>query len=195
MSAGIYGGAFNPICKHHVNIISYILKQNIVDKVVIVPAYKSQSNKQLETGYHRLMMCNLVLNNNNKVIISDYEIKNKLTDDYVTIVKNLMNHLTETYKFNKYYFIIGSDNAININNWKDKDEVLKLLPYIIIPRPFYDLQDKWHGSHIYLKDYTLTTASSTLARKCLNDTNNNYLHDSVIKYIKDNHLFKWIQKM
>ena len=39
MKIGVYGGSFNPVHKGHIKIANYVIDNNLVDKLLIVPSY------------------------------------------------------------------------------------------------------------------------------------------------------------
>lgn len=194
---GLYSGAFNPIANHHIAIINYLLINNIVDKIVLIPVYKSLNDKKknLVSGVDRINMCNIAIKYLNimNVSISDYEIVNGLTNSY-DIMKYYVNEL---FKNDDCYFIMGLDNAINVDKWNNKDEALNLLPYIIIPRNIdnhmiKDYKDEWFNKdpHIYIKDFvTINSSSSQAKNEYINSGRTELLNDDVIKYIKENGLY------
>lgn len=190
----LYGGAFNPIAKHHVVITNKILE--VVDEIIIIPAFKSLYDKQLESGHHRLNMCNIAIknNNNNKISISDFEITNKLSGTFYDIIKLYLNKYKKENE--KYYFIMGIDNALNIDKWQDKEKSLNLLPFIIVPRPNYILpnENMWFMKqpHIFVNSDIWEYGSSTKAReeyKIYKDTS--LLDPNIIDYIKNNKLYNY----
>jgi nicotinate-nucleotide adenylyltransferase len=191
MSIAIYGGAFNPIGGHHIKIANEVLKY--VDKVILLPGYQSLSGKQLLDGKHRLNMCNLAIKNNNNIIVSDFEIKNKLINSPIEIMKSFLNdyltiYLNDYKNYDKVYFVMGVDNALNIDKWKNKDESLQLMPYCVISRPDYIVP---HGAWFLSKPHMYISSihddrSSTKAR--LYKTTD-YLDDDVLLYINKHKLY------
>jgi nicotinate-nucleotide adenylyltransferase len=163
----IYSGSFNPIGKHHLNIANAVTKLGMVDEVWIMPCFRSMSNKKLEYEIHRLNMCEIAIRNNgnDKVKLCDFEISNKLVEQSFDIFSKFLGEYDQT---NKFYFIIGADNAIAINTWKDYAKLINLIPFIVIPRPDYDVpSNSWcyNEPHIYLEDVVADNASSTLIRQ------------------------------
>lgn len=193
MRIGLFGGAFDPITINHIDIANKLIELDIVDKVVIIPTYFSINGKNLTDGIHRLNMCNLVSNNN--IIVSDYEINNKIISTFHEIVSYLMIF----YENCKCFFIIGLDNALNVEKWKDYEKNITLLPFIIIPRDNNndnhncDYVDKWFNKepHIYLNNHSIKLdGSSTQAKheyKYIGQSN--LLNDKTLDYIKQNNLY------
>lgn len=191
LKVAIFGGAFNPIGKHHIEIANSLLF--IFDEVWITPCYKSITGKVLEDSEHRLKMCKLAIENNgkDKIKLCEFEIKNKLFDESSIILENF---LTSHSNFNRrFYFIIGIDNALTINTWKDWEKLIKLIPFVVIPRKGYNFDGySWftEAPHIYLKNIEENDLSSTKIRNDLMKNNTSDLLDAdILKYVSDHNLY------
>lgn len=189
----LFGGSFNPIAKHHINIANELLNYDI-DEVWIMPCYESiNKKKKLESSEHRLNMCNIAIINNDskKIKICNFEIENKLLDS----PNEIMIEFLKYYKndSNKFYFVMGADNANNIHNWIDSEKAFNLLPFIIIPREGYDIKkDIWkkESPHIYINNFNIVLGSSTQFREDFKKDKTSELIDrDVLKYIKENNLY------
>ena len=108
---GLFGGSFNPIGKHHTDIMKTVINLNIVDEIWVMPCYYS-ARKKLEKAEHRLKMCEIALKNLNepKIKLFDYEIKTRFEGESYHFIKRFLQDFT----INDYYFILGSDNARDI---------------------------------------------------------------------------------
>jgi len=206
MNIGILGGSFNPITKGHINVAKYVLNSKYnINQVWLLPCYKSSTNKNLVDTQHRLNMCKLAIENESKyqIILCDFEIKNKISGTTAIV-------LTEFYKTvekNNYYFIIGMDNAINIERWEDYEKTLQLIPFIAIPRKGYSnnatdpaLQPLekhlWYNyqPHIFIDDSypDIEEMSSTDIRNIIKEEKEDisyYLYNNVYEYIKSYNLY------
>ena len=199
MKIAIYGGAFDPIGTHHLNIANKIINLNIVDEVWIMPCYVSMSNKKMADANHRLNICKLALecNDNPQIKLCDFEISNKLTLSSIEIIKLfLKEYKTDNNSDNTFYFLMGADNAINAPNWNNFNESIKLIPFIIIPRKGYNLhQDLWcfKQPHVVITDI-VEDGSSTEIRNIINKKNTpnsdpNIICTKVKEYINNNNLY------
>lgn len=188
MKVALYSGSFNPIGKHHIRIANETLKY--VNKIVIMPVYKSLSGKILESGEHRLNMCRLAINenknaSNNNISVSDFEIKNKLVDSPIDIIQKYMK---EVGKID--YFVVGIDTVLNFDKWIKKEEILKSSPFITFSRPNYQIpstNDTWFMKypHIFVDNFN-DERSSTMAKK---EKSIEFIEPSVLDYINRNALY------
>jgi nicotinate-nucleotide adenylyltransferase len=184
MKIALYSGSFNPIGKHHINIANRLL--DIVDEVWLLPCYKSSIGKQLIDGEHRINMCKLACNNS-RIKICDYEINNKIEKESIDVMKLFLDdHANLAHTF---YFVIGSDNLSYVHASNSFDELLKLIPFIVVPREGYNIpENSWcrQTPHIYLDKFELIKGSSTQIRK--NIYNLDIIDQNVLKYIIKNKL-------
>ena len=125
MNIAIFGGSFDPVHLGHVEIVKKALDDKDIDKIIIVPNYlnplKNSFSAPPELRYKWLKE---VFKNIKNVKVSDFEIqKNRPVYSIETI-----NH------FKPKYFIIGSDNLKTLNKWKQIDEILKKVEFIVAKR-------------------------------------------------------------
>lgn len=130
MKIAIFGGSFNPIHKGHIKIAKDAIKFLNLDKLIFVPCQKNPFKKNLKyaNSEDRINMIKNVIED--KMEISTFEIKRKglsYTIDTIKYFKNL-------YKNDSLYFLIGSDNLLNISKWKNIDEMVKMVQFVVFKR-------------------------------------------------------------
>ena len=186
MKVALYGGSFNPITLGHVEVALYVLNSGLVDQVWLVPSYKSCTGKQLANENDRLEMCKLATEQYQNIIVSDFEIKNKIVGTTLVFLKEFYKY----YNKDKYYFVIGMDNAAGMEYWEDYQKILKMIPFIVVPRIGYsNEEDCWYHKdpHIFIKDsYPIPREiSSTFVRKEIeNKKLEKDVDEKVIDYIQ-----------
>jgi nicotinate-nucleotide adenylyltransferase len=127
---GLYGGAFDPVHKGHMNIAKKCLNFFNLNHLIFIPTGKSVFNKQLTDSEHRINMLNRAIKDKN-FLISNYEIeksKNGMTSYAIDTIKSYIhpdNHL---------FFIMGFDAFKTFNQWKDWKNFLNYCHLIIINR-------------------------------------------------------------
>ena len=179
MKLGIYMGSFNPPHKGHIKVVNYLLDKKIVDKVLIIPTLSYWDKFDLVRIEDRINMLKLYENNN-------ISIDTKHNNLIYTI--DLIKELEKIYN-DELYIIIGSDNLINFDKWKDYKKLLKY-KIIVMNRDDMDLDPYINklgkNNFIILKDYPFIKISSTEIR---NNLNNKYLDKKVLDYIKEHNLY------
>lgn len=132
MKIAVYGGSFNPMHIGHEKIVDYVLKNLDMDKIIIIPVgIPSHRENNLEQSNTRLKICKEIFKNNEKVEVSDIEIKAEgKSYSYDTLLK-----LIEIYgKDNEFFEIIGEDSLKNLKTWKNYKELLNLCKFIVFRR-------------------------------------------------------------
>jgi len=103
-----------------------------MDKIIIIPVgIPSHRENNLEQSNTRLKICKEIFKNNEKVEVSDIEIKAEgKSYSYDTLLK-----LIEIYgKDNEFFEIIGEDSLKNLKTWKNYKELLNLCKFIVFRR-------------------------------------------------------------
>jgi nicotinate-nucleotide adenylyltransferase len=192
----IIGGAFNMIHVGHIDYARMILNYSSeYDEVWLTPCYQHLYGKKLESAEDRLEMCRIAAKVDARIKIFDYEIKNKFQGETYHFMKMLTND--PEYK-DKYSFsiAIGLDNANTINKWSNYQDLLKIVPILVINRQGYKFNADWclEQPHKYINpDIPPADISSTKLREFCKNKNyeglEKYLDLDVINYIKDKNLY------
>ena len=178
MRIGVFAGSFNPVHNGHIHIINYLLNNNYVDKVLVLPTPNYWDKNNLIDTKLRVEMLKYFENDN--VIIDD--IHNKYEYTY-----QVMESLKKDYKEDELYLIIGSDNLEKFHLWQHYDEILNN-KLIVLNRGKIiknkQLED-YENNIIYIDEFNYIDVSSTDVR----NGNFNNVDERVVKYIKKKHLY------
>ena len=181
MKLGIYMGSFNPPHIGHEKVINYLLENNYVDHILLIPTLSYWDKNNLADITDRINMLKFYENENISV---DTE-----HNQYVYTFE-LINELKKKYKDVDFYIIIGADNIINFHKWKNYQDLLKY-HFIVMNRDDIDINsylDKLgNNNFIVLNDYPYISISSTKLR---NNLNKEYLNPQVYQYIKKKSLYQ-----
>ena len=182
MKIGVYVGSFNPPHKGHIKILNTLIEKKYVDKILIIPTNNYWNKTNLVDLHHRLNMLNFF--QTEKIIIN-----------------NTLNNLEYTYQIirelqkdnNEYSLILGADNIISFDKWKNYEELLNLELLIInrdninIKEHLDELNKKDKYKIINIKDIDI---SSTYIRENLNKKDIlNIIDKRVLDYIKKEKLY------
>lgn len=187
MKIGIYGGSFNPIHNAHVEIVKFILEQLKLDKIIVIPVGKaSHRDDIMVSGKFRKKMCELAFENEEKVFVSDIEIKNKSISYTIDTLKKLISLYGED---NEFYEIVGEDSAYNFSKWKDYNQILELSKVVVFQREGYNGGVE-HENVIYL-DTPLYNISSTMVRNQIknNEDISKIVPKKVAQFIQEKKLY------
>lgn len=125
MRVGLFGGSFNPIHFGHLRAAEEVREMLKLDLVYFVPA-SSPPHKpegELAPAEHRLQMVRLATKGNRHFMVSDAEIRRAGRSYTIDTAK----HFTTTLRHQAQIFILmGSDQFLELETWKDCDELVKL---------------------------------------------------------------------
>lgn len=192
MRLGIFGGSFNPPHKMHKNIALKLIDNKCLDKIVYVPTGDKYKKDALVSAQDRYNMVELMIKDNPNLLVSDYELKNVLTYTFETL-----DYFKSKYSNDDIYFICGTDNLKQIETWKNYEYILGNYKLLVIKRNgdyIEELLNKYnhYKKNIIISNIEENNLSSTLIRTHLKDDiiDSSLINKKVLKYIRDNNLYK-----
>ena len=179
MKLGLYVGSFNPVHNGHITVINYLLDNNLVDKVLVLPTPNYWDKQDIIDVKDRINMLKFFETEN---IIID-SIHNNYPYTYQVI-----DSIKKDYD-DELYLVIGSDNLEKLYLWKNIDKILEN-KIIVLKRGNDDIDkllEKYpRDRFITCNDFEFLNVSSTEIR----EGNTNNVDPRVLKYIKTNNLYK-----
>lgn len=135
----IYGGSFNPIHNGHLIIAEEIRQLFSLEKIIFVPAAQPphKPSGSLIDSSHRLAMLQLAIEDNPYFELSDIEIQ-RGGSSYT--IDTLAAFQAQQEEGSQLYFILGSDAFIELDTWKQPNELFDLARFIVIERPGVSLK-------------------------------------------------------
>lgn len=181
MKIGIYVGSFNPPHKGHITIVNHLVN-NYLDKIIIIPTGNYWNKNDLIEIKDRINM--LKYYENEKIIIDE-------ENNNIEYTYQILNILAKKHKKDELYLVIGADNIISFDKWKNYKEILKY-NLIILNRSNIEIikyLDKLNKKDKYtiINDLPNIDISSTMIRNKIK--NKDY---DLIKYI-DNDVYEYIK--
>jgi nicotinate-nucleotide adenylyltransferase len=188
MKVGILGGTFNPVHIGHLILAEEAREKLGLDKIIFIPASipPHKSNLDIAPAADRLNMLKLAVKGNKYFKVSDIEIRRKGYSYTIDTLKELKN----IYRGDELYFIIGSDLLKYLNEWKDLDEIIKMVKFVVATRPGFPFE----GIPDYIRTLPIRAVdvSAFEVRKCVAEKKSfGYLvTDKVFDYIKKRKLYR-----
>ena len=180
MRLGLYGGTFDPIHIGHTHLITKLLADNIVDRLLVIPAGEPRlrDHAPQATGAQRRAMCQLAINElptdfRSRVEVNPIEILRSGPSYTIDTVEAV----AQTYPDAELILVVGSDAAEKIDQWHRIEELLKLVTLEIIDRPGHESASG--------RDIGAIDVSATQVRSHTSDG----VCPSVAQYIKENNLY------
>ncbi|MDF9866684.1 nicotinate-nucleotide adenylyltransferase [Bacilli bacterium PM5-3] len=177
----IYGGTFNPVHLAHIENINLACHTFSFDKILIIPNKNGhfKENDELASIEDRLKMVDLALKKLNKNI--DVEISRIEIDSENNLYSNdVVDCLINKYKNAEFYFLIGSDQARNIDKWYKIAELKKKVKFIVTKRDENYCDDEFLTINNDIMPYSSTAIRERYATSGIED---------VDKYIREHGLY------
>ena len=188
---GIYSGSFNPIHVGHRKLAEYLIDNELVDEVwfVVSPCNPLKKQEEVIDEYIRLEMLLMAIRYQPRFKASDVE----FTMPVPSYSIDTLHELTSLYPDFLFTLIIGSDNALVFDQWKDYTQILNEFPLLVYPRHGYDFESV---AGIYPQMQLLNSPyfdiSSTQIREFITQRKDviQWLHPSVSQFIIENNLYR-----
>lgn len=126
----IFGGTFNPVHNEHVYLANLAVKELGLDRLIIMPTYSPpHKNAPTTSAEDRLNMLKLAFDGQDKISVSDYEIKKQGTSYTYQTVEYFKNQSERTL-----YFIVGGDMLENFKTWRYPERILNACELVAFGR-------------------------------------------------------------
>jgi nicotinate-nucleotide adenylyltransferase len=137
---GILGGTFNPIHLAHLAVGEEVREQCDLDRVIFVPAGQPphREGEVIPEGAVRLEMVELSIRDNRHFRASSLELSRPGPSYTVETVRELRKELGSGEEL---FLIVGADNILEFDSWKNPDLLLDACTVLVATRPGYDLDE------------------------------------------------------
>ena len=172
MKTLIFGGAFDPPHREHLNILLEASKAVDFDRVVIVPTFNPPHKEDSVIDFDtRVALINKLFKKSGiNYAVDDIE-KQRGDGNYAVEV---VSALKEKYG-GELYYLIGGDSLVNIETWHKPELLFPLVTLVVCGRDgYFGLDEKIeylknkYGAKIIKINYVGSGISSTLVRLRLN---------------------------
>ncbi len=146
---GIFGACFNPLHLAHLNVVVRVQEAFDFDLLKVVPAYQSpfDSSAMDVSPEKRLFIVRKIFKEYSFVEVDAQEIKRKGISYTIDTINQ------ESQLFSEIFFILGIDQFVQFDKWKNYEEIIKKSHLIICSRGGF----QWEPSTLPegLKKYVL----------------------------------------
>lgn len=185
-NAALFFGSFNPIHIGHLIIASHFINYSATDEVwfVVSPQNPFKAQATLLENHHRLMMAKLATEDNPAFKVSDIEFKMP-TPSYTV---DTLAYLYEKYPKRNFALIMGADNLLHFDKWKNYETILKHHKILVYPRPGIEIPQLIKHPNIEMVDAPMIQISSSFIRQAIAENKN-------VKYILPERVRIYIDEM
>ena len=199
LRVGIYGGAFAPIHKGHVEAAKAFMSQMWLDVLFVIPTGQS-AHKEMDksaTSEDRMEMCRLAFEGIDGVIISDIEIRRAGESYSIDTLREMCG------EDRRLFMLCGTDMMLTLGEWHDAAEIFQLsYPVYIRRENDRDLDAKIieknteyfekYGKYVIKLDAPVVDISSSEIRRMIRDGDDvsPYMDQRVLEYISEKGLYK-----
>ncbi len=194
---GFYGGTFNPIHLGHVGVCRTAVEQLRLDRLYLTPTFvpPHKAAPDLAPGEDRLEMCRLAVREIPEVVVDDYELRR----EGISYTILTLRRLREVFPEDEIYLIMGTDNFLTFELWRDWREIGKIATLAVASREEDDsealcrkaqllLDEDIHT--VFLKNEVRVISSTEIRKKLKAGEESNLLPSAVMEYIKGNELYR-----
>ena len=187
MKVGVFGGLFDPPHIGHLIIAQHIFEEFKLESVLFVPAGHPPHKSDYSPYHNRYEMTELTTASNVNFSISDIEKRIEDKTYTIEVIRELKKNQDELY------LIIGSDQWLEIETWKDPEALFRECRIVVVRRLKYEIEKESKlFDHIMVSTSPLIDISSSMIRRRLQKGQSiRYLvTPEVASYIKSNNLYK-----
>jgi len=187
---GLLFGSFNPIHIGHTALSNYILEYSDLLEIwfIVTPQNPFKKDEKLIDESFRLEMTKLAIANEPRFKVSDIEFN--LPKPSYTI--NTLETLKSRHPSKNFVLIMGSDNVLQIEQWKDSHKVTGNYDIIVYPRTNFLVNETSLPQRVTLINAPLLDISSTMIRNSFAEGKklSFFLLTDVFEYIMKNNLYQ-----
>ncbi|NBA85139.1 nicotinate-nucleotide adenylyltransferase [Emticicia sp. CRIBPO] len=167
MKIGLFFGSFNPIHIGHLIIANTMACNSDLDQVwfIVSPQNPFKKNKSLLHEFDRYTLVEKAIADNFKLKVNDVEFhlpKPSYTIDTLAVI-------SEKNPGHEFILIMGEDNLVQFENWKNYEKILEYYQLYVYPRPETAEHNFKNHPKVKFIDAPLLDISATFIRNSLKE--------------------------
>ncbi|MGD1084132.1 MAG: nicotinate-nucleotide adenylyltransferase [Verrucomicrobiota bacterium] len=133
MKIGLLGGSFDPVHLGHLLVARAALEELGLARLFFIPAAQSpfKPGSAPAPAPLRLQMLRLALAGETACEVDDVEIRR----GGVSYTFETLRHYTAKHPGAELFYLVGSDQAALLPQWREAGELARLAEFVVVPRP------------------------------------------------------------
>jgi nicotinate-nucleotide adenylyltransferase len=130
---GLFGGSFDPIHLGHLLVGQAALEELKLTRLFFIPAARSpfKPDRQLAPDTQRTALIRLALAGQSRCEVDEQELQRQGTSYTIETVRDY----TRRFPGAELFYLIGADNVAKLPEWREPEELARLVAFVAIPRP------------------------------------------------------------
>lgn len=159
----IFGGSFNPIHYGHIALARSVVQTRAADEVwlLISPQNPLKEQRELQPENVRLTLARKALMAERNIIVTDFEFHLPRP----SYTWNTLEELRKAYPHYTFKLLIGADNWLVFDHWKNFQDILNNYSLLVYPRQDSPINPSSLPKNVELIQSPLMPFSSTDIRK------------------------------
>ena len=162
MKVALFGGTFDPPHMAHVLSVAWVLGACDLDAVWVLPVARHALGKTPVDVNRRLDLCRLAF----APLVERVQVRDDdAVPDATGYTLDLLSRLAVRHPHARFRLVVGSDVLGQTDRWHRWDEVCRLAPPIVLPRPGWPVPLGYDGevAPVLLPDLSSTKLRADLA--------------------------------
>jgi len=165
MKTGLFFGSFNPVHNGHMMIANYMIEFTDLDQLwfVISPHNPLKTRKTLLNDYDRLLMLEYAIEGDSRFQVCDIEYR--MPKPSYTV--DTLVYLSELHPSREFVLIMGSDNILSFDKWKNNYVIEENYQRYVYPRKGFEIDSLADLPNVKIVDAPQIDISATFIREAV----------------------------
>ena len=184
---GLFGGTFDPVHSGHLRVSNRAISILELDEIWWIVSLSNPLRINKISDFEERVSNAKKIVSNSRVYVSDIE--KKLNTSFTI---DILTYLKREFPKTNFVWIMGADNLVYIDKWKNAELILSDYHLLVYPRPGVNKESLRKHPHIHFIEAPVMEISSSFIRKAIADGKDvcHFLPQKTWKYIDEMSFYK-----